>query len=319
MGFTLGIIDDPFKDREEANSEVIRKKVWEWYTSTFLTRAEKNARILLTMTRWHEDDLAGRLLQKAKEDPEADQWTVLNLPAIKDKSANSYDKREFGDPLWPGKYPLERLKQIRSSVGEMDWNALFQQTPSAMEGNLIKREWLKYHKGVLAHELDEVCVVADLTFKKTEFSDFACIEAWGRKGADVFLLEQIRARMNFPEQLDAIRSMSSKYPGCPKYIEEAANGAAVIQTLRGEIMGIIPINPRTAKEARLQAVAHVYEAGNVHYPDPNIFPWVEVNIEELVSFPNATNDDTVDTATMAISQLAGVGSSASRIEALSAL
>ena len=317
MGFSLGIIDDPFKSNEDADSPVMRQKVWDWYTSTFLTRAEKGARILLTMTRWHEDDLAGRLLQLQASDPEADQWDVVCFPAMREDNKDPVDPRHHGQSLWPKKYPDQKLRQIRASVGERQWNSLYQQRPSAMEGNLIKRSWLKYYKQRPSFE--ETCIVADLTFKKGEFSDYAVVEAWGRVGSNVFLIDQIRARMNFPEQLSAIIEMKNRFSQSAIYIEEAANGAAVIQTLRDQIMGIIPVKPRTSKEARLQAVAHVFEAENVHYPDPSLFPWVDVNLEELATFPNATNDDTVDTATMAISQLSRAGSLEQRIAALSKL
>jgi predicted phage terminase large subunit-like protein len=317
MGADIAIIDDPVKDQTEADSKQYRERAWNWYSSVLHTRLEKNARVLFTMTRWHEDDLAGRLLAQSESDPDADKWIILNLPALKEDKNNPDDPRKIGEPLWESKYNQKKMNQIRHSVGTRVWNALYQQRPSAMEGNLVLRDWLKIYN--TRPEFDEICISADLTYKKGEFSDFAVVEAWGRKGPDLYLLEQIRGQMNFPEQLDAIREMSNRYPTAAKYIEEAANGAAVIQTLKEEIMGIIPIKPRTSKEARLQAVAHLYEAGNVYYPNPKFNKWVETNIEELVSFPNALNDDTVDTATMAISQLAKVNTSLNRIMALSKL
>ena len=318
LGADVAIIDDPVKDQTESDSKAYRDRAWNWYQSVLSTRLEKGARVLCTMTRWHEDDLAGRLLEQTRHDPEADKWVVLNLPAIREDMTNPLDPRKIGAPLWETKYNLKKMNQIRHSVGSRVWNALYQQRPAAMEGNLVLRDWLQYYDEV-PDNLDETCIAADLTYKKGEFSDYAVIEAWGRKGNKLYLIESIRAQMNFPEQLQAIRTLSRKYPAAAKYIEEAANGAAVIQTLKDEIMGIIPIKPRTSKEARLQAVAHLYEAGDIYYPNPKYQRWVETNIEELVSFPNALNDDTVDVATMAISQLANVGSSMNRIIALSKL
>lgn len=315
MGFTLGIIDDPVKSSEDADSPVYRQKVWDWYVSTFLTRAEKGARVLITMTLWHEDDLGGRVKELMDADPEADQFEVVVFPAICESHDNPDDPRDIGDALWPNKFPLKKLEQTRATVGPRVWNALYQQRPSAMEGNLIKRDWIA-HYDTLPQEFDEMVITADLTFKKAEFSDFAVVECWGRKGANCYWIDGIRDRMNFPEQLTAIRSMSSKYPGVLIEIEEAANGAAVIQTLKDEIPGIVPVKPKTSKEARVQAVAHVYEAGNVWYPNPRHRPMIQTNIEELVSFPNARNDDTVDTATMAISRLTRAGASMRRIAAL---
>lgn len=141
MGFTKGIIDDYLKDAKEAESPVVRESIWEWYTSTFLTRAAPGAGICVIATRWNEDDLIGRLLKLAKEDPTADQWEVIKLPAIAEDDLEPYDLRMPGEALWEEQYSLERLKQIRATLGTYQFSALFQQSPSAREGNVIKREW----------------------------------------------------------------------------------------------------------------------------------------------------------------------------------
>lgn len=129
MGMKYGIIDDPYKNRQDANSETIRNGIWDWYVSTFYTRLEKGGKILITLTRWHEDDLAGKLLRIAENDPTADQWTVLEFPAIAEGELHSDDQRKEGEALWPDKYPLEELYKIKSTVGSYEWNALFQQRP----------------------------------------------------------------------------------------------------------------------------------------------------------------------------------------------
>ena len=134
-GFDVGIIDDPVKDEEEASSQTIRDKVWEWYATVFRTRAQPDAAIILVMTRWHQDDLAGRLLKQSHDDPAADQWEVLHFPAIKDNQA-----------LWPERYPIEALEQTRSSIGGRAFESLYQGNPTVAEGQIIKREWWKYYK-----------------------------------------------------------------------------------------------------------------------------------------------------------------------------
>lgn len=140
------IIDDPVKNWEEAQSPTQRDKVHNFYTSTLYTRREKNASILLTMTRWHEDDLAGRLLKHAQEDPNADQWTILNLPAISEEGSGGIDDiRAIGEALWPWKYPIEELQKIRASVGVHIWPALYQQRPVADGGSILKRVWWKFY------------------------------------------------------------------------------------------------------------------------------------------------------------------------------
>lgn len=121
------LIDDPIKNREEADSPVVREKVWEWYTSTLYTRKTSDARILLTMTRWNIDDLAARLIRK-QEETNADQWAILRLPAMKDEQSHPDDPREMGEALWPDRYPLSELEKIKAN-SIYDWSALYQQDP----------------------------------------------------------------------------------------------------------------------------------------------------------------------------------------------
>lgn len=130
-GAHLGLIDDPLKDREEADSQTQRDKVWNWYRSTFYTRLMPGGAIVLIQTRWHEDDLAGRLLEQDGRVEDGGQWTVLELPAID----------EAGEALWPEWYPVETLRRIEGTVGPREWSALFQQRPQPDEGTYFQREW----------------------------------------------------------------------------------------------------------------------------------------------------------------------------------
>ncbi len=146
-GADKGIIDDPVKNKEEAFSPVFREKVWQWYTSTFYTRMEGEGSICLIMTPWHEDDLAGRLLKQMKDDPDADQWEVVRLPAISTDLREAYDPRNIGEALWPEKYSIKDLSRIRSII-QSHFQALYQLRPSAEEGNIIKKEWFGYYNPV---------------------------------------------------------------------------------------------------------------------------------------------------------------------------
>lgn len=134
-GAHIALIDDPFKNREEADSENNREAVWRWYTSTLRTRMMPGGAIVLILTRWHEDDLAGRLLERQR-----DQWQVIELPAIQDEGT------EHEAALWPEWYNLEALKRIKSDIGHRDWSALFQQNPRPEEGTFFKREWFGFYK-----------------------------------------------------------------------------------------------------------------------------------------------------------------------------
>lgn len=303
MGADYLIIDDPIKNREEADSPVYRDKLWEQYTSTLYTRLEKGGGICIIMTRWHEDDLVGRLLQLAESDPHSDQWDVLNLPAIKDDD-DAYpckeDHRKIGEPLWPEKYDIKRLNAIRQSIGPRDFTSLYQQRPTASAGGIVKRAHFKFYK-MLPNKVDEWIQSWDAAFKDTPGSSFVVGQVWARCGADIYLVDQIRDRMGFNETISAIRQMTSKHPRTfEKLIEDKANGPAIIQTLKSQITGIIAVKPEGTKEARLSAVAPYFEAGNVYIPDPSFTPWVKDYIEELVNFPNIANNDQVDATSQAL-------------------
>jgi hypothetical protein len=130
-GAHILLIDDPVKDREEAESELRRETIWNWYTSTAYTRLMPGGAVILIQTRWHEDDLGGRLLEA--ENNGGDKWVKVNLPAIRD-----------GQALWPERYNLDALNRIKAAIGPRDVEALYQQNPTPTEGLLFKREWLRF-------------------------------------------------------------------------------------------------------------------------------------------------------------------------------
>ena len=297
MGGEYIIIDDPVKNREEADSATYREKVYNWYTSTLYTRLEKDGCILLTLTRWHEDDLAGKLL-KASEDG-ADQWTILELPAICEEPIKPYDIRREGEALWKWKYDEAALTKMKATVGSRDWAALYQQHPTPGEGGTFKREWWNYYK-VLPSGLYDYVQSWDCTFKDAQSSDYVVGQVWARKGSSRYLLDQVRGRMSFTETIRAVRSLSAKWPqAVRKLIEDKANGTAVIDVLRKELPGLVPVEPEGGKIVRANAVTAVVEAGNVFLPDPSIAPWVHDFVEEHALFPNGSNDDQVDAQSQA--------------------
>lgn len=306
FGADYFIIDDPIKNQEEADSPTYRQKLWEWWISTAFTRLEQNSRVLLIVTRWHEDDLAGRLLDLAKKDPTSLQWKEIKYEAIKEDLSNPTDPRSPGEPLWPNKYPLARLNTIRSTIGSRWWNSLYQQTPKSPAGAIIKRSWIKFYKVLPDQPVDKSCQSWDLAFKDSKESDFVNGDVWKKFGARFYLCDNMRDRMDFTSSIRSIRSMTAKHPNVfRKLIEDKANGPAVISSLQNEISGIIPVNPKTSKAARGHAVAPLWEAGNVYLPDPTIAPWILDWIEEVVGFPTAKNDDRFDTMTQALLDLAG--------------
>ncbi len=292
------IIDDPIKNQQEANSITYRNRVWHEWQSTLSTRLHPGAAVIVILTRWHEDDLAGRLLNKDYCDPE--DWKIIKLPAICEDN-NDPLERKIGDPLWEEHgFDLQWAERTRKRVGSSVWNALYQQRPSPEEGSIFNRSWWKFYRQI-PNYFDEIIQSWDCAFKETDHSDFVVGQVWGRLGANKYLLDQVRDRMDFPTTIQAIRSLSSKWKNShAKLVEDKANGSAVIDTLKNQIPGLIAVNPQGGKITRAQAVAPDIEAGNVFLPDPSVSPWIHDFVEECASFPKAGHDDQVDAMTQAL-------------------
>ncbi len=301
-GAKIALIDDPVKNMEEAESESTRRKIWNWYRTVLRTRLAPGGAIVLVMTRWHEQDLAG-LLTAEMNSGEGEQWEIISLPA--EAEENDALGREVGAWLWPERFSPDEYTSTKSAVGSRAWAALYQQRPTPDEGNIFKRQWFEnsYYL-TLPDKFDEVIQSWDCTFKDTKGTDYVVGQVWGKKGADKYLLDQVRERMDLPKTLMSIRRISAKWPQARlKLIEDKANGPAVIQMLRKEISGLVAVNPEGGKVARANAVAPDVEAGNVHLPHPSIAPWVEINIDEACSLPNGAFDDTIDSTSQALNRL----------------
>ena len=302
-GFDLGIIDDPIKNRVEANSSTFRERLWDWYRSTFYTRREKDAKILIVMTRWHEDDLVGRLLELES----SGSWRVVCFPAVSEpggKHAHPEDKRPPGEALWPGKFPLSDLERVKVSLGSYEWAGLYQQAPAPSGGGIFMASWwMSYADGALPRRFDEVIQSWDCAFKGTDASDFVVGQVWARAAETYYLLDQVRERMDFPQTLRAVKNLSVKWPQAQlKLVEDKANGPAVIDMLKRELSGLVAVEPQGGKEARAYAVSALVEAGCVFIPARA--PWRDDFIAEVSSFPNGRNDDQVDAMTQALARLA---------------
>lgn len=311
-GGDVAIIDDPCRSWEDATSKTKRDGIWEWYTSDLYTRLSKVGRISLTLTRWHEDDLAGRLLAKMKSDPEADKWTIVNLPAIKEGTDRECpdDEREPGEALWPERFPVKRLMQVKHN-NEMVFVSLYQQRPAPLEGNIIKTaHWRRFKTWPERSTMDEMILSIDLPFKRREAkkggTDYAAFGIWGRRGTDIFLMHLTRRRMGFTEQEETAVALIDKWPEViAKLVEAKANGDALIDKLRKTVPGLIAINPRTDKVNRAWAVSPLVRAGNVWIPEDTLAPWVEEFIAEWAVFPAGTHDDIVDCTTQALNYFSG--------------
>lgn len=292
-GGDLIIIDDPVKNSQDALSRTKQKTAIDWFQSTLYTRCEPNASIIVLQTRWHENDLAGWLQKN-----HSDKWTVINMPALAEE--NDILGRKPGEALCPERYTAQDLLKIKAGLSSYWWNALYQQRPSPDEGAIIKKSWLKFYDEA-PKDLDKSGQFWDLAFKGNENSDFVVGQLWGKKGPNIYLLDQVRGRMNFPQTISAMNTFTTNHPTAyEKVIEDKANGPAIMDMLRDKVSGLIPFNPEGNKESRLHSCAVMFEAGNVWLPNPTIYPWVNDYVDELISFPTGANDDQVDATTMCL-------------------
>lgn len=289
-GADLLIIDDPVKNKEEAESVTYREKTWDWYRTVARTRLQPNAAIVLIMTRWHKDDLAGRLLTLAAEDPNADQWEVLHLKAISDD----------GQALWPERYPVKDLEQIKASIGSRDFTALYQGSPTEAEGNIFKREWWRYYRERPVFK--QIIQSWDTAFGKGEASDYSVCQTWGETDNGYYLLDVWRERVEFPELKKIARMMYERDRPNVMLVEDKASGQSLIQELQRETtIPVKPIDVDKDKVARANAVTPLIEAGRVYLPE--YAQWLHNYIEELSAFPIGTYDDQVDATTQALNYL----------------
>ena len=291
-GFNIGIIDDPVKDEEEASSPTYREKAWDWYTRVFKTRGEPGAAEIVVMTRWHEDDLVGRLLKQAQEDPTADQWTILHFPAIS----------EDGLALWPERYPIEVLQQIRISIGSRAFESLYQGNPTIATGQIFKREWWRYYRELPTFE--RLIHSWDTAFKDKTQNDYSVCEVWGETRTGFYLIDVWRGKVEFPELKVMAKSLYERDRPSAVLVEDAASGQSLIQELkRDTLIPVLSVKVDKNKVARANAVTPLIEAGRVYLPESA--PWLFEYIEELSTFPNATYDDQVDPTTQALAWFTG--------------
>lgn len=296
----LMIIDDPVKNRQEADSKTYRDRVWAEWNDSFKSRLSFGAKVIIIQTRWHEDDFAGRIIKNEKH------VTVINLKCEADN--NDPLGRKPGEALCPeiGK-GNEWLKDFKSTFttkeGSRTWNALYQGSPTPDDGNIFKRKWFKYYEKLPT--LPYMLISVDATFKDKEDNDFVSIQVWGKRNSDFYLIDRVKEHFGFTETLNVIRQLRNKYNKCSAVlIEDKANGSAIVEVLQREFSGIIPINPEGGKIARANAVSPSFESGNVYFPKNK--QWLYDYETELVSFPNAEHDDDVDCTTQAVNRLRNI-------------
>ena len=294
------IVDDP-QNPKQADSEVERERAIEYMKTVVPTRLNEQTKgvIIVVMQRLHEWDVSGYLLEQEGTYEHvclpafAEEKQVIRFPMSGKEFA-----REKGDLLDPVRYPEQVLQQLKKDMSSEVFSAQFQQRPAPAEGLIFKREWLGNYYRELPEGL-EIITSWDLPFEGTATSaECACV-VWGRKDANVYLLDLVHEHMEFTRTVEVFKLMAQKYPKAAAHvIENKGNGAALLSALRPQYPGLIPYNPTVGKEARARSITPMYEAGNVLLPDPAVFkrPWLDSFVEQHLSFPKGKYKDIVDAA-----------------------
>ena len=294
-GAHLLIIDDPLKDSHEAGSETIRQGLHEWFTWTAYPRLAPNGAVILIQTRWHEDDLAGRLLA----DSTGEQWEVLNLPAIAERDECF---RRKGEALWPEKYGLAKLERIHSIIGGRAFASLYQQNPAAADGVIFKRAWWNFYRPPVETQFVKVIQSWDTGFKKGAENDFSVCTTWGVSENAYFLLNLFRDKIEFPELKRMVTSLAEEWNPTEILVEDRASGQSLIQELKtSTLLPVISVKPDRDKQSRAQAITPIIAAGKVYLPENA--PRLPEFLDEMASFPNGLHDDIVDSTSQALNYL----------------
>jgi predicted phage terminase large subunit-like protein len=292
-GANLLIVDDATKNSAEARSETIRRTTFEWWCEVVRTRLQSGGAIFLIGTRWHEDDLFGRIQRQ----PESEPWDELCLAAIAE-----HDEcfRREGEALWPERYPLSELDKIRNDIGSAAFITLYQQRPAAAEGVIFRREWWRYYREQPA--CMRVIESWDTSFKCGCDNDYSVCTTWGVTAAGYFLLCLWRRKVEFPELKRRAKWLAEEWKPSVILIEDRAFGQSLIQELKyANNLPIVPIKVDADKITRAHAVTPLIEAGKVFLPEAA--PFMNGCIDEHAMFPNGVNDDQGDSTTQALNYL----------------
>ena len=291
MGANLIIIDDPVKSREEANSDAYQEKTWDWYKDDIYSRLEPNGAIILIQTRWNQNDLAGRIL----DSEDGRNWRVINLPA--EAEENDLLGREVGEALCPERYDEKALADIKLVQGA-SYQALYQQRPSAVEGEIFLRKWWRFYKELPL--IEKIVQSWDTAFKDKQENDYSVCTTWGFGYNGYYLLHVWKGKVQYPQLKETVKLLANKFNPEEILIEDKASGQSIIQELQASTrLAIKPIKVDRNKIARANASTPLIECGKVFLPEnANWYGTTVLGfIDNLSSFPNAAHDDEVDSTT----------------------
>jgi predicted phage terminase large subunit-like protein len=311
-GAHIGIIDDPVKDRVEAESEVMRQQVKDWYSSTFYTRLAPGGGVLVIMTRWHEDDLSGwlcKLFEEAEAEAQesgewpkdADRWEIINFPAVAEEDE---EFRKKGEALHPDRYPLDALMRIKRALLPRDWSALYQQRPSIADGDFFRRGDFKHYAPNECPPLHTLNIYAawDQALGKKNSNDFTvCVIVGISRTGDIYVLHVLRGRWSSLEIIEKMIEVQDTWKPLLQGVEESMIEMAIepvlikITSERKKFIPYIKLKHKGQdKVARAQSIRARVEQGRVWLPREQDASWVLIFLNELMKFPGGKHDDQAD-------------------------
>ena len=305
-GADLLLVDDPHSEQDVINGNFsVFEKAYEWFTFGARTRLMPGGSIAIIQTRWHMDDLTGRVVKDMAQNERADQYEVIEFPAILD-----IDDKDTGKPvqkpLWPEFFDLEALLRTKASMPVFQWNAQYQQQPTAEEAAIVKREWWNEWDTERPPECEYIIMSLDSAAEKHNRADFTALTTWGvflnedTSAYNIILLNSIKERMEFHELKELAMDQYTEWEPDAFIVEKKSSGVALYQEMRR--MGLLvqeytPHRGSGDKLARLNSVSDIVQSGLVWVPQTR---WAEEVVEEIAGFPFMSHDDLVDSTVMAL-------------------
>ena len=295
-GADLFIIDDPHSEQE---AKQMRPEVflpaWEWFQSGPIQRLMPGGAIIVVMTRWSKLDLTAQIVNHMVKNEDADQWEVVQFPAI----------LPSGKALWPEFWPVEELEAKKVGMDPRYWQAQYMQDPTAEEGALIKREWWQIWEKETPPQCEFIIMSLDAAQEANNRADYNALTTWGvfeneeTGNSNIILLNSIKKRLEFPELKKMVIEEYKEWEPDAFIVEKKSNGSALYQELRRMGVPVSEFTPGKGQDkiARVNAVSDLFSSGIVWAPDKR---WAKDVIEECNDFPSGANDDLVDSTTQAL-------------------
>ena len=305
-GADLLLIDDPHSEQDVINGNFdVFAKAYDWFTYGARTRLMPGGSVAIVQTRWHMDDLTGRVVVDMSQNDKADQYEIVEFPAILEvprKKGSGYTEK----PLWPEFFDLNALHRTKASMPTFQWNAQYQQEPTAEEASIVKREWWQSWGDEAPPLCEYIIMSLDAAAESHNRADFTALTTWGvflneHTGAhNIILLNSIKKRLEFPELKELAMEEYSSWDPDAFIVEKKSSGTALYQEMRRMGLPVQEYTPHRGsgdKLARLNSVSDIVSSGLVWVPTTR---WAEEVIEEIAGFPFMSHDDLVDSTIMAL-------------------